>query len=147
MERVVLFALTATFLCASCSLSNRSDLFQQLVGTWGWVERQGSKNLSTCESNPHTISFSETKDRMYIIFSHSLPQSTEPYTVEYRVFSSDEKMVRLEKTSEAGNALAEQEAWDLIMVNTNLYVWRRPEWPPEGHTPPIERCNLTTYSS
>lgn len=136
---LLLAGLSAAVLgCAPARQSSPAPagVFEAVTGTWGWME--GSH---TCESNPHTLTFSP--DRKIMFYRHpQAADSAEAPDYRYEVRGHGQNSIRLflvgETRKDSRGALVE---WDLVLLSKDHYVWRRSDWGPEGSTRPIQRCS------
>lgn len=121
----VIGAACALVGCKTTELPTAS-VYDVLPGTWGSTF---NKSIS-CDSNPHTISF--TEDRTEMLLTYAKPRQTrdgEITTVRYKVLS-DKPYLHLSREGEkrrnpAGGRLAR---WDLVMVSSDRYCWHRTDW-------------------
>jgi len=158
--------ITLTFVAATvlCSCSERKNgakaaesappalddganaSFEMAAGTWGWA--QGD---STCLTNTHTISF--TPDRRTMTLTHLPPIDTmlkSPVTT-YSVLSAGrgrfldyQHVVRGAVVDETRRTdTADLVVWDLVLVTPNRYHWHRTDWPDDGMTTGVIRCDGT----
>jgi len=122
-------------------LPDGTDIFSVVEGTWGWVDGDAS-----CATNPHTITFNADRSLMMIVFRNDHTPKKDQFDKEnskahyevrghsrshIRGFMLDEK--RLTDTGELV-------LWDLVLTGPNSYRWHRTDWPDDGYTGEVVRC-------
>jgi hypothetical protein len=116
-------------------------------GTWGWTVPE---DLS-CTENPHTIQVSADGTEMTL--SHARPHedftgkiSSEPAHYDVVHVGADRIRMNLrgeQRTTPTGELVV----WDLMMLSSNEYCWRRTDWQATGCTRSIVRCDPHTASA
>ncbi|MGQ7301132.1 hypothetical protein [Marinobacter nauticus] len=106
-------------------------------GLWGW---EPSNFPTTCDKNPHTLTFSENGKKAYLEFIKPQGESDENITV-YSVHEIKGNRITMsidgeERLDDEGNPVV----WDLVLLNKNEYVWHRHDWSFYQFTPPVVRC-------
>ena len=118
-----------------------TDIFMVVAGTWGWVEGDAS-----CGANSHTITFNADRSLMMIVFQNNHTPKKDQFDKENRKahyeirghsrshirgFMLDEK-----RLTDAGELVV----WDLVLTGPNSYRWRSTDWPEDGFTGEVVRC-------
>lgn len=97
---------------------------------------------TTCEENPHSISFSDDRLQLTLSYARVTPHLLEPDPVAvYEVESANAVSAHVRLRGE--NRLDEVGApvtWDIIVLSPDAYCWRRSDWPPHACTPARARC-------
>lgn len=134
-----------TSIAVSCAPASESahagaapaEVFSVVAGRWGWVE-----GTHTCESNPHTISFSPDWRFMYFLYPEPVDTSTGRREATYEVRGYTPYSIRAFLLHETRtDRMGELVEWDLILLSKDLYVWRQSDWPIDASTNPLERCS------
>ena len=105
------------------------------TGTWGWPE-----GTSSCEANPHSISFSDDRTVMEIRRAQPLAstgETTTVYDIEHIGHDVVRGRIRGETRRTPGGKLV---VWDLRLVAPGAYCWHRTDWDTGGCTDIIRRC-------
>lgn len=160
--RKVLATLSA--ICLICSCNDRKNdaapekpvalaaddgvdaSFKMAVGTWDFAHGD-----STCIGNTHTISF--TPDRQTMILTFNAPRDTTRASrlATYNVLSAGRghfldypHTIRGAIDGETRRtATGDLVVWDLVIVTPNRYHWHRTDWPEDGMTGAVIRCDGT----
>lgn len=105
------------------------------TGVWGWPE-----GPNTCQSNPHSISFSDDRSVMRITRAQPLPGGDERTTV-YDIEYIGNTVVRGRIPGEMRRTPAGKPVvWDLQLLARGAYCWHRTDWNPGDCTATIRRC-------
>lgn len=117
--------------------------FDIAEGTWHWAEGD-----QTCQGNRHRIAFDAERTRMMLIHDQPLGAGGDSVTV-YTVLRSGPglspftpyviraAMEGETRTTESGESVV----WDLVIATPDRYHWRRTDWPVDGLTAAIIRCD------
>ncbi|MBI3703006.1 MAG: hypothetical protein HY244_03925 [Rhizobiales bacterium] len=108
-----------------------ADLFRTVAGTWGWKDHAPS----SCQTNPHTIVFSEGNSKM--LLKHSKSANTTTYRVLY---AEKNQITMLVDGEQRRTELGDRVIWVLDLKDSNTYAWRRTDWKRDSRTGDIVRC-------
>ena len=118
--------------------SNGRSLEDNLSGRWDWTTE-----TVPCADSAHTIAFSSDGKVMTITQDNPVVDSAgRDWTVTtYDVVSKTESRIRGKirdepRRTEDGIPVV----WDLVVVDSNTYLWHRTDWPAWGYTAPVIRC-------
>jgi hypothetical protein len=111
-----------------------ADIRTRVTGTWRWEQ-----STPDCKSG-HVISFSADGRRMLLT---PVPMKGDTGEVtQYEILGSGSNTIRGRIVDETRRTeRGEIVVWDLILFEQDRYCWRRTDWPTEGCTQPIVRCN------
>lgn len=132
-------ALLLTTLTTACSLASSPPLspYDSLPGKWGW---EGSDD---CTAAPEEIRFSQEGGRMHILLSPKgedgtrAPRREAAYTVTGRAGNVLSMTLDGEERVDDGGKPV---TWDLVMLESDRYCWRRGDWRQGECTAPLRRC-------
>ena len=119
-----------------------ADIYAVVTGTWGWAEGE-----TTCQNNPHTISFNADRSQMMIEFQKDFAPRKDRFDKEnskahYEIRGHSRSHIRGfmldEKRLTDGGELV---VWDLVLTSPDSYRWRQTDWPEDGFTGEIVRCS------
>jgi hypothetical protein len=133
-----------SFVLTACTITQENvyppmdlDVQSTLPGVWDWNDED------SCQKNTHTITFSETGDRLILTYQEPLsPDSETKRTVyEYDIIvargnSITSMMEDEHRFTESGHPVT----WTLTMFTPNSYRWRQTDWAPNSYTNPVVRC-------
>jgi len=127
--------ITVVSFSAACSDSR--SILDTLPGQWIDVDRK------YCDIGRTTVSVSA--DRQNISFSHSgLGRATESdirQQFNYRVGAQRGNRLHLELENETRlDERGEPVTWDLVMLSSDEFCWSRSDWPEDGCTASVFRC-------
>ncbi|HEX4553565.1 MAG TPA: hypothetical protein VH249_06240 [Xanthobacteraceae bacterium] len=108
-----------------------ANLFRLVEGTWGWKDVPAS----SCEQNPHVLSFAEGDKKMILKY----PKTGAQYV--YQVLYAEKNQITMliqdeERRTEPGDRVM----WVLVLNDKSTYQWRRTDWKSDARTKEIIRC-------
>jgi|SRR5687767_3073480 len=119
--------------------SNGRSLADNISGRWGW----STKSIPCAADSGHTIAFSSDGKVMTITQDElSVDDDGRDWTVTtYDVVSTTASRVRgairgETRVTDDGRPVV----WDLVVIDSNAYVWHRTDWPASGYTARVIRC-------
>ena len=116
--------------------------FEVAAGAWDW-----STADSVCLGNPHTITFTPDRKRMFIAFRTPWTDSTgaSHRVSTYDVLASSSSHIR---GAIRGETRMTDEGvpvvWDLVLTSDSSYAWHRTDWEPGAQTAEVVRCPVGT---
>lgn len=121
--------------------------FDMAAGVWDW-----SRGDSTCLGNTHTISFTPDRQTMTLTFNAPADTTLKSRLTTYRVVSAGRGLYLDFPHVVRGAIIGESRrtttgdlvVWDLVLASPNRYHWHRTDWPDDGATPAVVRCDGTT---
>jgi hypothetical protein len=134
-----IFTIGLLLACTSQVETVRDKLLTSLEGTWEW-----RKEDSTCQDNSHTLKFDDVKKSLIIKNKkETMSYDGKGYEVaEYKILKINSNSVSLALKSETRvDSSGSPVTWDLKLISTNEYCWRRSDWPDSACTPLNYRCN------
>lgn len=109
-----------------------------VAGRWDWEDAE-----RFCDENPHTISFSQNRAAMHIIYDQSWTDDEGGYHKE-AIYDLQEMtpshirgFMRGEKRRARNGDLV---VWDLVLTGPDRYAWHRTDWPKGILTDEVLRC-------
>jgi hypothetical protein len=121
--------------------ASQEAFFETVAGVWDWASD------SSCTSNPQVISFSPSRDLMYIAmrekWENSAGDSTRVsvYDLTERSPSHVRGAIRGEqRTTDDSVAVA----WDLVLQGADRFAWHRTDWDEGSTTASLTRCPAGT---
>jgi hypothetical protein len=139
----VLLALAAVPRLAAQEVGGLT-VFDLAEGTWHWSVGEG-----TCQGNRHRIAFSDDRTQMMLIHDEPLDAASDERVTVYTILQSGAGLHPMTpyviraamegetRTTEAGESVV----WDLVIATPDRYHWRRTDWPTNGLTGAIIRCD------
>lgn len=133
--------LLAAVLASGCRHDSQTkiDPYAALPGTWGWAESDD------CEASPELIAFSADRKQMFLSHAPIRENGTrEPHRkVSYRILDEFHNGLSMslggeDRLDDSGKPVT----WDLIMLGQNEYCWHRNDWPQNGCTRSLHRCDI-----
>lgn len=116
-----------------------NPIFSSLEGKWEWRQED-----STCSSNPHTLRFVESENKLIIEHEKMIDSyNGEKYKVaEYDILGAGKESIALAlvgetRTDRDSNLVT----WELKLISPNEYCWRESDWAKDACTPKNYRCN------
>ena len=137
-------SLTAALNAKPYAAASPDEVFSVAAGTWDWTAAD-----SLCVKNPHTISFSSDRSKMFI--AHRQPW-TDSAKVSHRVStylleSHSASEIRGAIVGETRRTVAgEPVVWDLVLTSPSTYAWHRTDWLAGAVTNRVIRCPPGTDS-
>ena len=120
------------------AFSNGQSLEENLTGRWDWTTE-----TVPCGDSAHAIAFSSDGKRMTVTQEQLVVDSTgrdwtvTTYDIVTKTASRVRGAIRGEpRRTDDGLPVV----WDLVVIDSNTYVWHRTDWPAWGYTAPVIRC-------
>jgi hypothetical protein len=108
-----------------------ANLFRRVEGTWGWKDVPAS----SCEQNPHVLSFAEGDKKMILKY----PKTGSQYVYQV-LYAEKNQITLLIQDEERRTELGDRVMWVLVLNDPNSYQWRRTDWKSDARTKEIVRC-------
>ena len=108
-----------------------ANLFRLVEGTWGWKDVPAS----SCEQNPHVLSFAEADKKMILKY----PKTGAQYVYQV-LYAEKNQITMLIQDEERRTELGDRVMWVLVLNDKSSYQWRRTDWKPDARTKEIIRC-------
>lgn len=109
-----------------------------VAGRWDWEDAK-----AFCTENPHTISFSEDRTTMHIVFDKSWTDERGE-THKEAVYDLEGMSGRQIRGAMRGEVRRTEDGslvvWDLTLTGPDTYAWHRTDWPYGALTKAVRRC-------
>lgn len=137
--RLVVIATFAISSLCFVTQSQAERVMDVLPGVWDWEAAP-----QRCQENPHSISF--TPDRRSMEVRHPkgavMDKEAPRIVTVYQVLSESPDSLRMRIVGETRRTDAgEPVVWDLVLLSRDSYCWHRTDWPSQGCTGRVLRCN------
>ena len=133
------------FLLAACSAgpglpAGNAFPAHVLEGEWGW---EGSVD---CVNGPLRFRFAEDAHRLHLSHLTETPDGVKRLPrieTSYTVLGGSPDRLRLQKDGDAAGEDGRPVTWELVLIENDAYCWRRSDWPRNGCTRAVRRCERT----
>jgi hypothetical protein len=139
--RLVVIVMVTMLVSSEVGEAQGQRMTDVLPGVWDWEEEP-----KWCKENPHSIKFTAGGSRMEVRHPKGAVIGDEPPSAltVYRILAEGPSSLRMEvigetRKTESGNPVV----WDLILLSSDSYCWRRTDWPPQECTGRVLRCPLS----
>lgn len=139
MKKCLLATLLLLTACGQgADRSARLDPYPVLSGDWGW---EGSDD---CALTPQELHFSADRKQMFLALTPRNESGAREPRVDatYQVLGNIPNGLRVALDGEARlDPTGEPVTWNLLLLGKDRYCWHRSDWPADGCTKSVVRCN------
>jgi hypothetical protein len=121
--------------------TTREALLQAIAGRWSWTSDRNS-----CSDDDHSVRPAADGSKFFLRFKSDTTGAEEvTYVIERSgpgIIDGRDHVIRASivgetRLDDAGRPVV----WDLILLTGNRYTWHRADWPADGETGDVIRCN------